>query len=258
MDKIGDRMKIYERFETRRIAMPRLPICIRLDGKNFTRFTKGLKIPWDDHFREIMVRVTRYLLEETCAIIGHTQSDEITLIMYQEDARSQPFFGGKLFKITSILASMATAKFNELIPELLPEKKGKLALFDCRVWTVPNKIEAINVLIWREQDATRNSIYSLARSLYSHKQLMHKNSNEMQEMIFQKGINWNDTPHYFKRGTFIQRKKVLRLLTEKERIAIPEKHRPAKDAAVERTEIQEQEFPCLTAMTNREQIIFGD
>ena len=44
-----------------------------------------------------------------------------------------------------------------------------------------------NYLIWRQQDATRNSISSVAQSLYSHKELDGKNSSELQEMIFAKG-----------------------------------------------------------------------
>ena len=87
---------------------------------------------------------------------------------------------------------MATAKFNSLVPELLPDKSNNLAFFDCRVWTVPDMNEAVNYLIWREQDATRNSIQSAAQSVYSHRQLHGKNTKQLNEMLFQKGINWND------------------------------------------------------------------
>jgi hypothetical protein len=47
----------------------------------------------------------------------------------------------------------------------------------------------------------------LARTLYSHKQCTDKNNSELQEMIFQKGINWNDCPIPQKRGRCILKQK---------------------------------------------------
>jgi len=98
--------------------------------------------------------------------------------------------------MTSISASLATAKFNALRP-------NKIALFDSRVFTIPSNIEVENYFIWRQNDTVRNSISSVAQSLYSHKELEHKNTDQMQEMCFQKGINWNDYPTKLKRGRLI-------------------------------------------------------
>ena len=84
---------------------------------------------------------------------------------------------------------MATAKFNALVPSTLPEKHNRLACFDCLVWNIATEQEAVNCLIWRELDATRNSIQMAAQALYSHKQLHQKNISQMQEMLWQKGIN---------------------------------------------------------------------
>ena len=53
-----------------------------------------------------------------------------------------------------------------------------------------------------KQDATRNSISSAGQAHFSHKQLEGLNSNQIQELLFQeKGINWNDYPTKFKRGS---------------------------------------------------------
>jgi tRNA(His) 5'-end guanylyltransferase len=79
----------------------------------------------------------------------------------------------------------------------------KMAQFDARVFQIPSRTEVENYFIWRQQDATRNSISSVAQSLYSHKELNGKKTNEMQEMIFQKGINWNDYDFREKRGAVI-------------------------------------------------------
>ena len=45
----------------------------------------------------------------------------------------------------------------------------------------------------------------VAQSLYSHKELNGKSSSEQQEMIFQKGTNWNDLFPKLKRGRFIEK-----------------------------------------------------
>ena len=83
------------------------------------------------------------------------------------------------------------------------EKKLDSAMFDSRVFTLP-KEEIVNYFIWRQQDATRNSIQMVGQANFSHKQLHGKSCNDIQEMLFQeKGINWNDIPTYQKRGTCI-------------------------------------------------------
>ena len=75
------------------------------------------------------------------------------------------------------------------------------AFFDCRVFNVP-KEEVNNCLIWRQQDAERNSIQALAQSLYSHKQLEGISCKKLQDKMFtEKGVNWNDLSVTEKRGS---------------------------------------------------------
>src|SRR5581483_3371034 len=226
-------------------------ICARLDGKGFSKFTKGLKRPFDVGMVRAMVLTTMYLVEETNARVGYTQSDEISLVFYSDVYDSQVFFNGKIQKMTSVLASMATAKFNSLLEAHLPSKVGLLPVFDCRVWNVPNEVEAANTILWREKDATKNSISMAAQALYSHKELDGKSSSEKQEMLHQKGINWNDYPDYFKRGTFIQRRRYMVALTEEERLRIPEAHRPAAGEKVERSRVIEVSMPPFSRVINR-------
>lgn len=179
----GDRMKIYEQHEAGRRCLPLLPICARLDGRGFSKWTRGLNRPYDQRLSEIMIETTKFLVEESQAKIGYTQSDEISLIF----GESEVFFDGKIQKLVSILASLATAKFNQeattkLINHII---KSGLAFFDCRIWTVPNQTEAANTLLWRELDATKNSISMAAQHYYSHKELDKKTSSEKQEMLHQ-------------------------------------------------------------------------
>ena len=78
----------------------------------------------------------------------------------------------------------------------------------------------------------------------------------MQELLFQKGINWNDYPARFKRGTYLRRQKVKRQLSEDERLQIPEKHRPPEDLLVERTDIVTLDLPPIRKISNRVDVFF--
>ena len=190
MDAFGDRMKVYEQVEAGRKLIPLLPVMARIDGKCFSNFTRGLNRPYDINLSKLMIDTTKWLVEETNACMGYTQSDEISLTWYADKFESQIFFDGKIQKIVSVIASMTTAKFNQLLPNYLSQVyANKLATFDARVWNVPNIVEGSNVFLWRELDATKNSISMAARAYFSHNALMDKNGSEMQEMLFQKGIN---------------------------------------------------------------------
>lgn len=255
-DSLGDRMKMYESPTTSRILFKGQPIVARLDGKSFHTFTKGLQRPYDERLKNLMVGITKDLVDRYGATIGYHQSDEITLIWYiPSDSRQEYPFNGRVQKLESILASSASAFMNKYLPEYLPEKVfGYLPVFDCRAFSVPNLTEAYNALLWRQQDCVKNAITMAAHSVYSHKQLQFKNSSEKQEMLFQKGINFNDYPFWFKRGTFVQRKKVTKVLSLDEMEKIPEKYRP--NGPVERTVIEECDY-WITKLENPIEQLFG-
>lgn len=253
IDKMGDRLKYLEGIEAGRVLIPHLPICVRVDGRAFHTFTRGMNRPYDVVMSKAMIETMKYLVEKTDACIGYVQSDEISLIL--SDVKD-PMFGGRVQKLTSIIASMATAKFNQEIHILYPDRP--LAEFDCRVWNVPNRTEAANTILWREFDATKNSISMAARAYYSDKQLLGKNSSQKQDMLMEKGVNWNDYPIFFKRGTYAKRVLVHRPLTEKEISVLPPLHNARKnpDMIVTRQEIKEINMPIFSKVTNREAVIF--
>lgn len=196
-DSLGDRMKRYEAVTSTKLN-PRSYTIIRLDGKAFHTFTKGLLRPWDPAITETMETTMLYLCKNIQGVkYGYYQSDEISLVLTDFDTfETSPWFDNKIQKMVSVAASLATAKFNQEW-----NASNKLAIFDARVFNVPNRSEVINYFIWRQQDTVRNSISSLGQSLYSAKELHGKNQNAVQEMCFQKGKNWNDVPTHLKRGT---------------------------------------------------------
>lgn len=228
MDKttLGDRMKNNYENVNRFYLTRRMPIVIRMDMKAGHTFTKGMKKPFDDIFVKTMQETMKYLCEniQGC-VLGYTQSDEISLVLVDyAELTTDAWFGNNLQKMCSVSASMATLAFNKAFTrniskqserfytEYLEEKDAsyietleiatnKGAMFDSRVFTIP-KEEVCNYMLWRQQDATRNSILSVGQANFSHKDLHGKSCNNIQDMLMtQKGINWNDCATTLKRGS---------------------------------------------------------
>ena len=247
-DSLGDRMKQYE-YVTRNYLTRKLPVIIRIDGKAFHSFTRGFKKPFDEVFVKSMQNTMKYLCEniQGC-VLGYTQSDEITLVLVDyQNREASAWFDNNIQKMVSVSASMATLAFNKYFKELaedyvqdraieneievpvsLEESKycgtllkaiEKGAMFDSRVFTIP-KEEVVNTILWRQQDATRNSIQSVGQANFSHKQLDGKKCNDIQDMLMlEKNINWNDFPTHLKRGSCcIKKPFVINEGTEQEAI----------------------------------------
>lgn len=254
MDELGNRMKMYEFQETKRRFIPLLPVCVRLDGKNFSKFTRGLERPYDKRLSLLMENTTSHLIMETNALIGYTQSDEISLIFYSDNVKSSIFYDGKIQKMVSVLSSMASSYFN--VHQNL--KPGQYVNFDCRCWQVPNLIEASNVLLWRELDAKKNSISMATREYFSHRELHKKNSKDKMDMLLSKNVNWNDYPEFFKRGIFLKKITEEVTPTEIELKRLPEKHkaRTDKNFRFKRHKIKRMNIPFLTQIKNKVGVLF--
>ena len=232
-DTLGDRMKGYENVN-RNYLTRRVPVIIRIDGKAFHTFTRGFKKPFDEILVKSMQETMKYLCEniQGC-VLGYTQSDEITLVLIDyKRLDSCAWFDYNIQKMASIAASMATMAFNKFfkvaIDEYFTSNKlvtvltkadldynneltryysvldkaiNKGAMFDARCFNIP-KDEVCNCVLWRQNDATRNSIEMVGHANFSQKQLHKKSCNEIQDMLMvQRGINWNDFPVNLKRGS---------------------------------------------------------
>lgn len=251
-DAFGNRMKKYESLSESRLC-PGLPICVRIDGRAFHTFTRGMVRPYDKDLIEAMAETTKALVKETNACIGYTQSDEISLVL---KPMREPMFDGRIQKLASVLASVATATFNREIHKAYPNKPD--AVFDCRVFNVPSETEAANTILWREFDATKNSISSAAQAVYSHGQLLGKSGNQKQAMLLEKDINWNDYPDRYKRGTYVRRIVETRKFTPEELVNLPEEHAARRNPDLEftREHIEVVPMPIFSKVTNREDVIF--
>lgn len=185
-----------------RIMLPRRTYTIlRADGKAFHTFTRRCEKPYDERLVEAFDAAALALCREAQgSCLGYVQSDEISVLLTDfATITTEAWFDGNLQKIVSVAASIVTAAFNAQYSDGTSDHWQ--AHFDCRAFTIPDPVEVDNYFIWRQQDAVRNSIQSLAQSKFGHGQLHGLNVSELQEKIFREyGINWNDTPTEQKRG----------------------------------------------------------
>lgn len=236
MDKtsLGNRMKNNYENISRYYLTRRMPVIIRVDGKAFHTFTRGFQKPFDDILVKTMQETMKYLCKniQGC-VLGYTQSDEISLMLVDyAELTTDAWFGNNLQKMCSVSASMATLAFNKAFAKTVSEwghenlpdwdmggtnepvdasimklcevygnAQEKGAMFDARVFNIP-KEEVCNYFIWRQQDATRNSIQSVGQANFSQNELFGRSCNDIQDMLMmQKGINWNDYTTTLKRGS---------------------------------------------------------
>lgn len=261
-DVLGDYIKSrFEAPETGRKFLSTLPVYARIDGRGFSKFTRGMRRPYDERMSRAMIETVKYLVSETHAAIGYTQSDEISLVWHAPDPNSMVFFDGKIQKLCSVLASMATAAFTRAVlksgdPEFIAYA-DRLPHFDARVFQLPDRASAVKCLHWRELDAAKNAVSMAAHHHFGHKATLGLSSAEKQEKLFQEaGVNFNDYPAFFKRGTFVRRETVERTLTEAERMRIPANRRPAADHVFERTQMVEVDMPIFGKIANAVDVVF--
>jgi tRNA(His) guanylyltransferase len=183
-DALGQRMKSYEK-ELKTFITPKSYVVLRLDGRAFHTWTKGLERPYDIRLIKVMGQVMNEICKEmSTACLGFQQSDEISLL-FSDRAREETelWFGGNVQKIVSVASSIATGHFARAYPE------RSLAQFDARVFTLPSEIEVRNYFRWRQADIERNSVSMTASSYYSPKQLHGMTTAKRREMLIDKGID---------------------------------------------------------------------
>jgi len=255
-DALGSRMKQYESVNDS-VIMPNTPFYARLDGRGFSKYTKDMERPYDHKMITCMTQTAWRLLEAFDAKIAYTQSDEISLVWMPD---RDMMFDGRIQKLASSLAGYASVEFYKQALMYFPKKRQKTPTFDCRVCSLPTLTEAANMILWREMDATKNSVSMATRHYYSHKSLHGKRRAEMMDLLMERGVNWNDYPDHFKRGTYITKSVVKSKFTADEIEKLPPRHNARKnpDLEFERNVVSTTNFPPLSKVEDRVKLLFGD
>lgn len=201
-DSLGDRIKRYERAYNHHLT-PRTPVLIRVDGRAFHTYTRGMDKPFDHNLMTAMLRATTHTAMDMQGFrLAYTQSDEATFLLHDfADLQTQAWFDYDHSKVVSLTASLFTAHFNQHMR--WQTGNDTIAAFDARAFTVPAG-DVPNVFLWRQRDWERNSLQMLARAHFSHKQLHGKGHREIHDMLHGRGINWAELPDPEKNGTFVR------------------------------------------------------
>lgn len=194
---IGDRIKRYEAASNIRLT-PRSCLFIRVDGKSFHTYCKNKNKPFDNELIKAMQVAAQKTAKQMQGFkLAYVQSDECTFMLTDFDTLdTQGWFNYELNKVVSLSASYFTFFFNQYMGV------DEVAVFDSRAFIVPSE-DWPNVFIWRQRDWERNSLQMLARNNYTHSELNGKNSAQIHEMLYRKGLNWADLKPVYKNGTFI-------------------------------------------------------
>ena len=199
---IGDRHKTYE-FAYDHTIIRRVPIIIRVDGRSFSKVTRRIRRPYCEKMMNLMsLTMLETIKLMDGAVFGYQQSDEITFVLKNDqELDTEPWFGNRIQKIVGVTASTVTYFFNEILSEMEdpPELIGQTT-FDARVFAVPDYSEAVNNLVFRQQDCSRNSLTAAAYAEFGQKfgkktayRLLHeKGSAQRRELLLDEcGIDFD-------------------------------------------------------------------
>lgn len=232
---LKDKCKFYQKRRDYRVD-ENAYIIVHIDGRSFSKMIKNkFEKPFDKNFINMMDKTAIYACENVQGVkLAYVQSDEITLLIKKPNFESDIFFGGRLCKMQSIIASIVTSKFNQLLLKYNISKNSysntledcdttlynikdvldyidvqKLCQFDCKVWDVPTENDVITWFLFRNIDCVRNSKQQTAQSYLPHKLLLNKSADEQVQFLYEKeGIDWNKFNENLKYGRLIIREQV--------------------------------------------------
>lgn len=204
MSNLGDRMKRYESAFNSHLV-PRSPVIIRVDGKCFHSYMRGVPIFHPLFLTSIRCSAENTLVKMQGGKIAYHQSDEVSFLLTDYDSlESEGWFAYELNKLVSLTASIFTANFNYYFcKEHTKLSRFDFAYFDCRAFNVPEE-DVPNYFLWRQRDWERNSVMMFAGEYFSHKQLDHKKVVDVKEMLLNSGQDWEQLENVVKYGTWIQ------------------------------------------------------
>ena len=212
-------------------------VIAHIDGRSFSKMIKNkFEKPFDEQFVYLMNETACYLASNVQGVqFAYVQSDEISLIIKKTEPNGDIFFGGRLCKMQSIIASLATAKFNQLMTVYNITKNNyfftredtadtiydivdavdvinnsPLYQFDCKVWDVDNANDAMAWLLFRNIDCIRNSKQQTAQTYLPHKELVGLHTDEQIALLKERhSIDWNSYNNSLKYGRFVYRESTM-------------------------------------------------
>ena len=202
IDPVGDRFKEIER-RWRGDPIPPGFMVVRVDGRAFHTFTRGLPRPFDLNLQAAMDQTALALVQDLPGVIcAYVQSDEISLVSWAPgDSKRELWYGGQRQKVASVSASVATAAFNRAFTH---PGHDDPALFDARVFALDGWEWLGLYLKWRQDDAKRNAISMLVSNFVPHGELEGV-PTLVRKKLLESWVNLGDVDPGFLHGRLVAR-----------------------------------------------------
>lgn len=220
---LKDRMEQYRNLVDYKLA-PNSYVIAMVDGHSFSKMVKKrYTLPFDEKFIDLMNKTAKYVCEhlQGCKL-AYTQSDEISFLITDFDTpNTDAWFGYRLCKMQSLIASYATAEFNRLrmveianTPCSASDMGEMIAsytpvVFDCKCWTVPTYNDAFAWFLYRQNDCVRNSKQQAAQTYLSSKSLNNLTTDkQIEKLKEEKGIDWHQYTNGEKYGRILYKENI--------------------------------------------------
>jgi tRNA(His) 5'-end guanylyltransferase len=235
---LKDRMKALQAERDYRLDDDSYILC-HIDGRAFSKMIKKkFRLPFDDDFMDMMDDTASYVCANVQgAKLAYVQSDEITIVITNfkvegdEVLKGSSFFDYRLCKLQSIIASLATAKFNQLYTSRMIKQNmykstledsedtlyspsdcinlimnTQLIQFDCKCWDIKEYNDMFAWFKFRQNDCIRNSKQQFAQAYCPHKELLNKNADEQVTYCkIKTGKDWTGLQGKYKYGRLVYR-----------------------------------------------------
>ena len=206
-----------KKFEVNDICLPNCWIVVRIDGRNFHRFSDEHHFvkPNDIRCLSLMNKCAKEVMEQFHDIcLSYGQSDEYSFVFKRKTTQ----FGRRKNKLMSNIVSLFSSSFVFYWDNYFNELKLKYPpMFDSRTVVYPSLENIRDYLAWRQVDCHINNLYNtcfwalVQNGNYSktnaENKLKSTLSSDKNEILFTEfGINYNNEPAIYKKGTIQIRK----------------------------------------------------
>ncbi|CCK70131.1 tRNA guanylyltransferase KNAG_0D03850 [Huiozyma naganishii CBS 8797] len=214
------RFEYVRDFEIQDVLLPQCYIVVRIDGKKFHEFSKYYQFakPNDERALKLMNACAKNVVRKyrTDIVLAYGESDEYSFVLRKDTS----LFNRRKDKIATLFVSLFTSNYVLLWAKFFPgvELHAKhLPFFDSRCVLYPNLQTVKDYVSWRYVDTHINNLYNTAFWMLiqvcnmtpreSEQKLSGTVSSEKQEILFKEcGINYNNEPEMYKKGTLITNK----------------------------------------------------
>ncbi|XP_072177429.1 probable tRNA(His) guanylyltransferase [Diadema setosum] len=205
------KFEYVRQFETQDRCLPNCWIVVRIDGKNFHKFSDvhNFKKPNDLSGLQLMSKAASSVMTEFKDIIlAYGQSDEYSFVLKKDTSQ----YGRRASKLATTISSLFAASFVFSWPTVFPDKTLHYPpAFDGRCVLYPSDKNLRDYLSWRQADCHINNLYNTCfwtlvqegncSPKEAEEKLRGTVAGEKNELLFsQFGINYNNIPEIFRKG----------------------------------------------------------